>query len=133
MSRTTTQAITASTLTPIQLATQNYNKWGMWNSGANTRITLPQGGVWLMQGQVSYAANGVGLRYLLLRADGATYFFSDLRPAITVAGVVTVCFAANELIMTAGQYIELIAFHTSTTSPLNVEAAYMSASLQVAN
>lgn len=120
--RSTNQAITASTTTPIQFDTVSspyYNNWGMWSSGSNTRITIPVSGVWGFGAQIQYEPNSSGIRYLLIRKNGATFPIS--KPENNVgASLSTIIVGALETRLVKGDYLELAAFHTSSTSPLNV-------------
>jgi hypothetical protein len=91
----------------------------------NSRITINQTGKWAIGGNVVYAANNNGRRMMLLQIDGTTYSAAQgSAPFTSGGGVGTVTSnypisIADQIDLTSGQYVELVAYQTSGGS-LNV-------------
>lgn len=78
----------------------------------NTRITVPSGGggVYMIGGQLAYAANSTGERRLDLRINGVTTIAQNRGAAITNISVVQI---VTLYALAAGDYVELGAGQTS--------------------
>jgi hypothetical protein len=102
------------------LTSDNY---GGWSAGNPTRYTFPVAGRWYVAGQAAFASSNSGICQSGLRVNGGTTSWGTkaAAPATSTAGVI----AASEqyLRVSAGDYVQLIAFQSSggslslTTSP----------------
>ena len=111
------QSIPNATLTKVTFDTVNYDNGSLTNLGAfNTRVTVPAGvspGVWIVSGQVIYAANATGQREALIYKNGALLLNAEnIALAATVAGSsVPVLLVDPEA--SPGDYYELVAWQNA--------------------
>lgn len=117
----TAQSIPDSTATAITLDSESHDTDGIHDTATNnTRMTVPAGkaGLWRFVGQVGYETGNTGGRSAVLRLNGTTVIADVNAKATTDAGNngrdrVPV---ADELVLSEGDYVELLAFHTQGTS-----------------
>ena len=114
------QALTSSgTAYALSFENERWDEHGMHGT-ALTRITAPVSGWYSIWGGVEYAANGTGVRDLLIRMDGSVYlaFVRQQAPTADAAELVV----STLYYLTAGQYVELVARQYSTGA-LNIGVA----------
>ena len=86
------------------------------NSTNNTRITIPsgKGGLYLITGQTSYAANSTGYRAATIRKNGSDYYvFWNAR---ATDGEWSVGSVSNLIELAAGDYLEMFTYHNAGTA-----------------
>jgi len=108
LTRTTNQAIsTGGAPTAIIWTVETFDTGGMYNSAANTRITFPASGVYLIGGSFQTLDNGAGTyRQTTLLIDGTVVATDYLNPAAYVNVGITILRA-----VAAGSYAELKFVH----------------------
>ncbi len=114
-------SIPNATSTALTFNTERYDNGGLHSTVSNTgRITIVEGGRYLLGVTVSFASNGVGIRQLALRLNGAGPSIAIqqfVASAATKHGLVVV--TEHDLI--AGDYAEVFV-HQASGGALNVEA-----------
>jgi hypothetical protein len=107
--QTVTQSIPSTVYTTINLDTLSFGNFGIWNSGVANRLTVPVGydGIWLIEGQVAFAANATGQRRVRLLKNGATSIGEQRMPPITIAASATMVTLASVLKLVAGDYLQI--------------------------
>jgi hypothetical protein len=86
------------------------------NSTNNSRITIPagKGGLYLITGQVSYAANATGYRVGTIKKNGSDYFvFWNAR---ATDGEWSVGSVSNIIELAATDYLEMFTYHNAGTA-----------------
>jgi len=86
------------------------------NSTNNSRITIPagKGGLYLITGQVSYAANSTGYRVGTIKKNGSDYFvFWNAR---ATDGEWSVGSVSNIIELAATDYLEMFTYHNAGTA-----------------
>ena len=83
------------------------------------RLTAPLAGEYSVNAQLSFANDTSGVRQVSIRANGATIV--AVNSASPVSGLPTRVNLAGSARLAVGGYVELLGFHTSSTSPLAVE------------
>lgn len=121
---TTTQNLVDGALTAMAFDTESNDTDAYHDSGANTRLTAPFTGVYFVACTVAFALDttGTSTRLVAIRIDGTTYpgiearhqFTTVAGPNISVGGFIP---------LTAAQYVECMAQHTSGNDILTVRAA----------
>jgi len=93
-----------------------YNVGGMWSSGTNpTRVTVPTTGYYELNALLAYHFNsGGGSRRVSYRVNGGTVTRLAVRQA-TDEGQ-TYAFGSDVINLTAGDYLEILAFQDSTAT-----------------
>lgn len=112
--RNSTQSIPNVTFEPITFDNPAVSDLGgFWNNSNPTRLTVPTGlgGVYLITAVGSFAVNGSGVRQLNIRINGSTYY-QMLSIAPTILDVYRGT-SSIELVLAAGDYIELTPYQTS--------------------
>jgi hypothetical protein len=112
--RTTNQSIGDNSVTAITFDAEDKDTDGFWTVGSPTRFTIPEDGVYIFGGGVTFASNTTGKRAIYVRRGGTDYLAmqevgsttSDSR-RLAVAGMEE---------FTASQYIELYVYQNSTGS-----------------
>ena len=114
LTKSSTQTITTGTPTAVTFDTETHDTLAMHDAGSPSRITVPtgQGGVYLITGTVSFAANATGYRSAAIYWDGAqvaiSYAMNTGAGDISSATVTAVAGTAA-----AGAYFQLYATQTS--------------------
>lgn len=108
--RTTSQSIPSSTTTPTAIVfdTEEYDNAAFWPGSSNSRVVVPEDGIYWFGGCVLWPANAVGVREIGLRLNGTTMLqHNDLvvDPFTAAAGWQQVNYQA---ILVAGDEIELM-------------------------
>lgn len=120
-SHSTTQALVQNVQTALVMNTEQYDDDDVHSTSVNTsRFVAPATGVYDPKGRVEFASNNNGLRYCWLRVNGSTFHLQDQQTPVT--GDTTVLHFNKDLLLTAGDYVEVVALHSSATTPLNVTA-----------
>lgn len=72
MSRTAQQTIATADFTAVSFDVADSNDFGFWDGGSPDIFTVPagKGGLYLVSGIISYAANATGTRYVQLLRNG---------------------------------------------------------------
>jgi hypothetical protein len=113
---TSTQSISASTLTKVQLNGESFDVGGTFDSATNYRMTVPTGGDgdYIFSGTV-YISSAGARSAVYLRKNGADYASAWLTPPASgdVAPNVT-----EVIPMVAGDYIELYAWEEGGTTTI---------------
>jgi hypothetical protein len=121
--KSSSQSISNDTNTAVTFDNEFYDTDGFHSTSTNTsRITIPagKGGYYLVWGYVSYDANGTGSRSANININGSTRISQARIQAVTESGSNT---CLNTMIvqnLSAGDYVELIAYQKSGGS-LNVQ------------
>lgn len=109
------QSINDATLTALNLNTESYDQGSLHDTAVNNpRITIPTdgAGIWILGGQIHYAANAAGARAALIYRNGVTqesYAQATNAGAADVVGVVTIAAVSAA----AADYFELVALQNS--------------------
>lgn len=121
--RDTAQSMAKDTNILINMTQERYDTDGFHDTSTdNTRITIPSGldGYYLAIGHGSWVANSNGTRILWIIHSGAGAITE--RPDLRMPATATLEAHLTEsgiFNMVAGEYLELVQYHTSTTTPLN--------------
>lgn len=119
VSRSSLQAISVNTSTPVSFDTADFNVSGMWSAAQPTRLTIPA--AWgatsvVVAGCIDIEANSSGVRSLLLRKNGTTTLVEKVVAA-------TSSHSGNDVVKflraAGGDYFELLAYQNGLAS-LNV-------------
>lgn len=114
-------ALTTGINTALTFDSETYDVGNLHSTSVNTgRITVSDPGIYVFTGHVEFASNATGVRQLFIRRNGTEALGVILVPA--VSGAVTVLSVATEFLMSAGDYVELVALQTSGGN-LNVNAS----------
>jgi hypothetical protein len=118
------QSVNNDTETALTFDTEEFDVGALHDTGSNTsRITIPagQGGLYLVIGAASFAADGDGLRQLFFAVNGAEVGFrhQDDTPSATNASRLVNTMLLN---LAAADYVELFVRHTAGAA-LNIGAA----------
>jgi hypothetical protein len=127
--RDTNLSILNNTVTAVTLPSESHDDEG-WHSlvGNTERITITRAGVYVVGGQIEYAANATGLRYCIIYKNGIAGVALASPAIIATSGSLTTIVDANApvVLMDAGDYFNLGAFQNSG-GPLNVTSAFLAA------
>jgi hypothetical protein len=113
------QNVLHNTSTAITWDTAEKNDFGLWSSGANTRLTVPRTGWWNVKANIQFnATNGATSNHaksLLFRVNGTTFkggnqIFTSWGASVAQINSLN---ASEDLYMTATDYMEIIALQTS--------------------
>jgi hypothetical protein len=113
----TAQTINNSTLTAVTWNAENFDTTSFHDTSTNTsRITIPAGlgGLYQVNGFITWTPAATNDRSMYLKVNNATYYASSQLPASSgtyISNLVSIV-----LQLSAGDYIELIAFQNSGTS-----------------
>jgi len=111
----TTQSVPDATVTALSLNTEDFDSDGMHDTASNSsRFVVPAGqaGVYLLIGQVNFAANATGIRDACFRKNGTEEFaYTQVAPAS--ASVTTIIRVQALVELVAGDYVELCAYQSS--------------------
>lgn len=114
-----------ASLTSVPLETDVSDLWGFHSTSVNTdRITVPAGlgGIYIIRGQVDFAANATGERMLALQVDDTTWVSILSGPALPTIGA-SLIVVSGPTPLTAGQFLKMKAYQTSGGGALNVNTA----------
>lgn len=112
------KAIPASTLTPLTWNQENYDTEGWHSTSLNTsRITVDRTGKYMVTAVVNWDASATDATFnkIQARVNGSGTAAAQTTTPIGAA-TDTVQNLAFEVALSAGAYIEICAFHNSTTS-----------------
>ncbi len=117
-----TQAVGDSTLVAVSFDTETFDVAGCHSGGDPTKLTVPTGGggVYFIFGTVVYPSNSTGIRLARLRKGGAGAIITSTQQAVN--GEITAIQVVAIAQLSAAEYVELIAYQTSTGS-LNIETS----------
>lgn len=122
----TTQAVTASVDTPCVFNSELYDTDGFHSTVSNTsRLTVPAGVTRIrLTGGIRFAPDATGVRFGVFWKNGA-FLTQSARVGVDVDSAISHTLNLTSPVLTCvpGDYFELVAFHTSSTSPLNLEAS----------
>lgn len=107
-------SLTNSTVTALTFDSERYDVGGCHSTSVNTgRITVPSGagGKWEFKAHVEFASNSSGYRYIGIRVNGGTVV--AYTSAAAVNGIATILHLTTDYAMSAGDYMEVIAFQNS--------------------
>jgi hypothetical protein len=110
-----TQTLTTAVATTLTFDSEDFDVGTMHSTVSNTsRVTVPtsQGGLYLIIGGTTFAANATGYRELDLKKNGTTTMTSVVNPSNSGA-TVTAIQVMTVLVLAAADYIELIGTQTS--------------------
>jgi hypothetical protein len=79
----------------------------------NSRLTCKTAGKYQITGQVRWAANATGDRYVVIQLNGATPLAEVWQQAVTVAAIPTAQICATLYDLAVNDYVELVAQQTS--------------------
>lgn len=106
-------AITTATETAATFDTEvGTDPWGMWSSGAATRLTVPLDGWYTVTGWASFAANTTGIRGVKIRQGGSTSLAVQ-RVSAASAGTTELSVTTGPVSLSATNYVELTVEQTS--------------------
>lgn len=110
------QTISNTTNTLINWVTELYDEAAFFDSGSDTRITIPQTGKYQVQGKVTWNSNATGRRSIFLRKNAAvddpvSYQAGNTQTAVN--GNVTDTAFTAELSLTAADYLTLDVWQNS--------------------
>ena len=109
-----TTSLANSTATAVAFAAENWDTDAFHdNVTNNTRLTVPAGlgGRYLVIGGCTFALNITGVRSIRLRVNGAGT--NDSFTMLPTTGLATIMSVSRELLLNAGDYVELLAYQTS--------------------
>jgi hypothetical protein len=117
LTKTANQSINNLSITAITWDSELKDTNGFHdNSTNNTRITIPsgKGGLYLITGQVSYAANATGYRVGTIKKNGSDYYvFWNAR---ATDGEWSVGSVSNIIELAATDYLEMFTYHNAGTA-----------------
>jgi hypothetical protein len=120
--RTTPQSVPTATETAVTFDAERYDTDTMHSTASLTsRVTFTTAGVYDVDGGVSFAANGTGLRQVGIRLNGTTYLKLVLT-AVAAAGSSTILSVSTTYKFAAADYVELVVYQSSGGG-LDVETA----------
>jgi hypothetical protein len=118
VSRVATQSIPNITDTAISFDTANSNASGLWVSGS--QVEVPVSGLYLAFGQVAFATNNTGIRYIFIEVNGNPVGATDSKDGM-VSGP-TYMNVPRPLQLAAEDVVELDVYQASGGN-LNVTSA----------
>lgn len=123
VTRSSSQAITTATVTPISFTAEEVDQGGLI-AVTSTTITLNVAGTWLMVGGLVYAANATGVRACLIEINGIGNYQDGSTSLPAVGSAADVCRMTASIIRVcaAGDTATLSAYQTSGGN-LNVTSA----------
>ena len=108
----TTQSFSENSWTNLSLNSEKYDTSAFHdNSTNNTRLTMPSTGYYRITGG-TWLATTSGTNYLAVNVDGSTVLYGSTTNNFGSSGIRT----SVDVHLTAGQYIELMAYHTQSGS-----------------
>ncbi|WP_214103241.1 hypothetical protein [Acrocarpospora catenulata] len=100
--------------TPIQFDAATVDNYAGWNAGVNpTRYSFARSGVYYLYGMYSCASNATGTRGVGLRINGGTTVWGCHDMPCTATAPAHRVAASRTVRVTAGDYVELMAFQSS--------------------
>lgn len=112
--------LTSGTPAALTFDSERYDTDGTMHSTASLtgRITFNTAGLYLVIADVSFTSNATGVRAVDLRVNGATFISSVLVPA--ASGDSTRIVNSTVWKFAAADYVEVMAYQNSGTTPLNI-------------
>jgi hypothetical protein len=125
-------SIPNTTLTPLSFQVANYDKWGAWSSGANTRYTAQVAGIYAVSGYVTWVPNGTGTRIGTIMYNGSGVQGGESENA-AVNGTNNATSVAPPILISAavGDYFQLGAYQSSGGSLFTDVAGTLAPSMTV--
>lgn len=113
-------SINNATITPLTFNSERWDTDTLHSTSSNTgRITVTRAGRYAFGCSIAFASNATGYRWIAFRLNGTTtYFGGDLRNAANGSST-EFCLGGVEWVMAATDYVEVVAYQTSTAA-LNV-------------
>lgn len=131
VNRTAVQAINNNSSTAVIWANEEYDyaagNFGgiaggaMWAVGQPTRLVAPVAGTYDVKAGAQFAINATGVRLLYIGLNGVTIV--GIWHGLGNSGWFTGATLAGDIKMAAGDYLELIAYHTAGAA-LNIDVSY---------
>ncbi|MGI8425553.1 MAG: hypothetical protein ACR2M4_02950 [Actinomycetota bacterium] len=118
--RTTNQSIPNNASTVLSFDTADYVSDNIWLVGSPTRLVAPVTGIYSVKGGAQFAVNLTGARLLFITKGVTTIATNHSvgNASWYVGGTVE-----SEINLTAGEYVELLAYQASGAA-LNIDVAY---------
>lgn len=110
VTRSTTQALTTGTDTPISWDTEAFDIGGYWAIGDPTKFTISITGYYLVEGNITFETNSTGERHTSIFVNGVAQVGQRQPPISANATIINTC---GILALTAGDYVQLVAFQNS--------------------
>ncbi len=104
--KNTATTLTTATATTIVFTTVRFDPFGMWSSGAATKLTVKVAGIYMAGAHLQYATNSGGQRTVILRRNGSGAIGST-KVAPEGGGAVTQIFAIGIWEMVGDDYVEV--------------------------
>lgn len=117
-------SVANTTFTAITFNSERYDIGACHSTSSNTsRLTVPSGGggVYIIGGCASFAANATGIRQLSIRVNGTTDIWAVSDTSVTASGAANLALTTDYR-LAAGDYVELVAYQSSGGN-LNVSNA----------
>jgi hypothetical protein len=118
--RNTSQSISDKTTTALAFPNLIRDDASFWSSGANTRLTVPSTGWYLVGACIQWDGNSSGGRILEIRVNGNNYFPNQAWAAINLG---TRQNAYVQFYATAGDYFEATVYQNALDTR-TVDLAY---------
>jgi hypothetical protein len=101
-----------TTETALQFATNQFNEGGLWSSGANTKMTAPVAGKYLVCAGVDWN-NSVtsGYRILKIRVNGGTTYYANTMTSLSSSEIIQT--VSDIVSLNAGDYVEAAVLQNS--------------------
>jgi hypothetical protein len=113
-------SINNDTITALTFNSERWDTDTIHNTSTNTnRLTCQTAGLYLIHGHVRFASNNTGYRIAGIRLNGSTQIANQKTGA--TQGTTTVLSVSTVYLLTASDYVELVAYQDSGGA-LNVEA-----------
>ena len=109
----TVQSIPNGAWTPLAFDTIDLDTHGVHAAATPSRFTAPYAGKYAVAAQCDFAANATGARELKFGINGASSTASNKATVMAVSGYDTALANATELILAAGDYVEVWAWQNS--------------------
>jgi hypothetical protein len=107
------QTFTTGTEAVLTFNTETFDTSTIHDTGSNTsRLTAPLTGKYLVEGSISWAANGTGVRVNRIKKNGSTNLSGGGGSAVATSGL-SLCHSATIALLNATDYVELTGFQTS--------------------
>ena len=124
--RSTTQAITNNTITPISWDTEVHDTDACWAIGDPTKLYAEHAGYYMAGGQMTFAAaqlTAAGEVLIAVRADGTKYKAQQVLYIETKAQDVSLSVATGMFWLAAGGYVEIVVRHITGVATINLSLA----------
>ena len=122
-----------NTATAMRFFHADFDQGGLFNGStcytADSKLTAPQAGLYLLTGGIAWPSNATGNRETYLQLNGSTTLVADQRSAVN--GAVSEQSVSTTYRLAAGDYIEEIVMQTSggILNPTGDERSYLAMTL----